>query len=129
MIRMGRKFIKPHLCPDCHRLALLVKHPSSKRCTCCHKRYRRHSMTDSSVKRCRRKYNNASYRRRQRNALDQQGYCALCGNTQHLSCHHTLNIRSGEWSGKHLTVLCERCHRIWETKVNKIRSNFERNDE
>lgn len=122
MIRVGRKFLKPHFCPDCHRFIVLVKHPQSKRCVTCRNRRRRKSSSENSTKRSRRKYNNDTYRRAAQKALSTQGYCALCGCTHNLTCHHTVNIRSGEWQGKHLTVLCERCHLLWEQKVNIVRS-------
>ena len=33
-----------------------------------------------------------------------------------------LSDRTGEWQGRHVTVLCDGCHQAWEAKVNRIRS-------
>lgn len=122
MIRVGRKFLRPHFCPVCHRLVLLTRHLDSRRCPTCHKRVRRHAKRENSVKRSRRKYNTDSYRKKANQALTTRGYCALCGSTKNLTCHHAVDVKTGEWVGKHLTVLCERCHEAWEQKVNIIRS-------
>lgn len=124
MIKFRKKYLKLHLCPECHKVVVWVRHPKSQRCSTCHKRYRRHAEEDNAVKRARRKYNNSSYQTQRRHALNEHGYCALCGSTNHLTCHHTVNTRTGEWQGKHLTVLCENCHQIWETKVNILRSKY-----
>lgn len=124
MLKIGRKFINPHFCPDCHKLVIVIQHPSSKRCSCCHRRHRRHSPNDNSTKRSRRKYNSNAYHQQANAELDRHGWCALCGSTKNLTCHHAVQIRTGEWKGKHLTVLCNSCHQIWETKVNILRSKY-----
>lgn len=118
LLKVGRKFFKPHLCPDCGALVMLVRHPAAMRCKKCRNKLHRKS---SSHKKQQRKYGTA-YQRRQKKMLRQQSYCALCGSTKHLTCHHTVSVRTGEWKGKHLTVLCDRCHRLWEMRVSTIRS-------
>lgn len=119
MIRIGKKFLYPHLCPRCHKLVILIRHPMQRCCPACQKHYHRKR---AGAKRQAKKYNNGTYRRGRAQALRNQPYCALCGSTEHLTCHHTVNVRNGEWQGQHLTVLCSDCHQIWETKVNKLRS-------
>ena len=121
MIKIGKKFLKPHFCPDCHKLILLVRNIKSLRCPTCHKRYRRHRGDENAVTRSRRRYNNSAYRRARANALEKQGYCALCGATKNLTCHHAVDVKTGEWKGRHLTVLCSSCHEAWEKYVNKTR--------
>lgn len=118
VIRIGKKFFKPHLCPDCGRLVVLVRHPKAVHCPKC--RNKKHHKSAGHRKQ-QKKYNNSTYRRKRKTAMTDHPYCALCGRSDHLTCHHAVNVRTGEWAGKHVTVLCEKCHGLWETKVNKIR--------
>lgn len=115
LLKIGKKFLKPHRCPGCHKFMWLVRFPVAMSCPACQKRHRRQTVGRSK------KYN-TTYRRRARRAKKTQPYCALCGSTEHLTCHHTVNVITKEWQGEHLTVLCERCHSLWETKVNKLRN-------
>lgn len=119
MIRIGRKFLKPHLCPQCGAPVVLVRHPKANACKRCAAKAHRKS---AGHKKQQQKYNSGAYRRARSKALANQPYCALCGGTEHLTCHHTVKVKSGEQQGKHLTVLCTSCHELWETKVNKIRA-------
>lgn len=119
MLRVGKKFLKPHFCPECGELVILVRHPLSQRCPKCQQRYHRKKQSHKAQQR---KYNTGDYRRRKAATLRNHPYCALCGSTHDLTCHHAVRVKSGEWKGQHLTVLRAECHRIWETKVNKIRS-------
>lgn len=120
MIRIGKKFLKPHLCPYCGRVVMLVRHPESELCRRCRNKAHRKTLAHKQQQK---KYNNQHYRRRRKQAIVNHPYCALCGRDKCLTCHHTVNVRTGEYQGKHLTVLCMSCHRLWEQKVNKIRAS------
>lgn len=121
-VRVGRKkYFSPHLCPDCGKLIIIIKHPCCSRCTRCQRHFLQRVGADNALKRTRRKYRRASYKTAKKKAITNQGYCALCGGIESLTTHHTCNVKTGKWQGGHLTVLCDKCHKIWETKVNILR--------
>lgn len=126
MLQIGRKkFFSPHLCPDCGKLMVIIKNPCCTRCIKCQRKFCKKHPSDKSIirmKQHRKKYNKKSYKFAKKLALTNQGYCALCGGIEDLTAHHTCNVKTGEWQGKHLTILCSQCHRIWEKKVNVLRN-------
>lgn len=117
--RIGRgRFIKPRICPDCHHITLLASHPKANRCIKCHqKKHRREQRHNTRFN-----YRKRAWIRRKSDAIAESGWCALCGSTEHLTVHHAVDVMTGEWQGRHVTVLCDGCHQKWETKVNRIRS-------
>lgn len=121
MLKIKRKYLKPHRCPDCHKLVILVRYPNSQRCSACHKRHKRQTHPSPSMLRSN-KYYNKKYKAMARRELEAHHFCALCGATKNLTCHHCVDVKTRQWRGQHLTVLCERCHQLWETKVNIVRS-------
>lgn len=117
--RIGRgRFVKPRICPDCHHVCFLVRHPKGNRCLKCseknHRKQRHHRGQFN--------YKNRAWLRRKSEAIAESGWCALCGSTERLTVHHAVNVMTGEWQGQHVTVLCDGCHQKWEAKVNRIRS-------
>ncbi len=119
MVKAFGKYFCPHFCPDCGKLMLFVRHPFSRRCSACHNKYRR-----KSGRRSKRSYSNSYYRRNKSKLMEAHHFCALCGSEKNLTCHHCVDVKSGEWAGKHLTILCNRCHQLWEAKVNKERTTI-----
>lgn len=116
-----KKFFSPRFCKSCGKLMPIVSHPAIQYCERCTRHYRLAKQGDNAAKRARRKYNKASYKTAKKRAITNQGYCALCGSTEHLTAHHTCNVETGEWQGQHLTVLCDTCHKIWEQKLSILR--------
>lgn len=118
LLKIGRKYLKPHFCPDCGKFSWLVRYPVQRRCSACHNRHRRQKQKEQPKDANR---YDTKYRRRAKKIKALHHYCALCGSTKNLTCHHCVDVNTKEWKGKHLTVLCDSCHRLWEMKVNTIR--------
>lgn len=96
------KFLKPHFCPDCGKLVLIVRHPKSVHCNKCHKKNNRKNNKINRKARLKHHYHgNYGWTKR-------VGFCALCGSREHLTAHH---VGGGAYA---LTCLCDECHQAYE---------------
>lgn len=107
-------WIKPRICPDCHKFELFARHYLSERCRCCSQR--NHS-------RLRKRHDHhkygKTYQKWRRNMINSHPYCSLCGRTDGLTAHHI----GGGYDLKKMTVLCNDCHQAYERWNNKGRPN------
>ena len=107
-------WLKPRICPDCHKFELFARHYLSERCRSCSQK--NHSKSRRNHDHC--KYGK-TYQRWRRNMIKQHPYCSLCGSSEQLTTHH---IGGGDDLRK-MTVLCEECHQAYERWNNKGRPN------
>lgn len=107
-----RLWIKPRICPECGRFAVMAENYASIRCQKCHQHHR-HIMKRAAK---RRKFGHrsgkytTSYRAAKKKLIEKHPYCALCGADEKLTAHHI----GGGCDNKKLTVLCDDCHTAYE---------------
>lgn len=114
------KYIKPRICPDCHKFEIIARDPRGNRCRKCSRRQHRHNVK-AKMREKRKALGLAgnrygtNYQTARRHLLKEHPYCSLCGCSEHLTVHHV----GKDESGQRLTVLCFECHQAYEAWAQK----------
>lgn len=116
-----RLFIKPRFCSDCGRFCVFGESNLSTRCHECHKKHCRARKRDTRRKKRQtgQYLYTKRYASRKKKVIADHPYCALCGTTENLTCHHV-------GGGNNLTVLCDECHQAYEAWNNRKRNGIVR---
>lgn len=117
MIRLTRRcYIKPGLCPTCHKPRIFVEHPDAVHCEECRRKIHRKANKMKFHERTGDKRNGYKWQKKRAKCVS-IGYCQLCGTTHNLTAHHV-----GGGSDLPMTCLCSDCHDNYERYNNMKRA-------